>query len=99
MKTLVRGTLVVKDNPCRMQKVAKINLACAEVLREFRKESGLSQERLALDAELDRTYISLLERGLRQPSIKTLFAIAAILKVPPHTIVQSIENKMNSAKF
>jgi len=79
-----------------MQKVAEINLAFAEVLREFRKEAGLSQERLALDAELDRTYISLLERGLRQPSIKTLFAIAAILKVPPHTIVHSIENKMNS---
>jgi len=82
-----------------MQKVAKINLAFAEVLREFRKEAGLSQERLALDAELDRTYISLLERGLRQPSIKTLFAIASILEVPPHKIVLSVENKMNSVKF
>jgi len=81
-----------------MQKVAEINLIFAEVLREFRKESGLSQERLALEAELDRTYISLLERGLRQPSMKTLFAIASVLKVPPHKIVQAIENRINSGQ-
>lgn len=81
-----------------MRKVVNINTAFAEVLRELRKEAGLSQERLALDAELDRTYISLLERGLRQPSIKTLFAIAAILNVPPHKIVQAVENRMTSAQ-
>jgi len=68
------------------------------IFREFRKKSGLSQERLALDANLDRTFISMLERGIRQPSMKTLFAIAAILKVPPHKIVQAVENKMASAQ-
>jgi len=73
---------------------AKVNMAFACVLREFRKESGMSQERLALDAELDRTYISLLERGLRQPSLKTLFAIAVTLDTPLHTIIQAVESRM-----
>jgi len=81
-----------------MREVTKLNTAFAEVLREFRKKSGLSQERLALDANLDRTFISMLERGIRQPSMKTLFAIAAILKVPPHKIVQEVEVRTKTSK-
>jgi len=79
-----------------MRKVAKLNTAFADVLREFRKKSGLSQERLALDANLDRTFISMLERGIRQPSMKSLFAIAAVLNVPPHKIVQAVEARMKA---
>ncbi len=64
----------------------------AIILRKFRKDAGFSQEKLALEANLDRTFISLLERGLRQPSLKTLFAIAKVLNVKPHEIVKEIEN-------
>jgi len=53
----------------------------------------MSQEKLALEANLDRTFISLLERGLRQPSLKTLFAIANVLKVRPHEIVRAVEEE------
>jgi len=81
-----------------MREVTKLNTAFAEVLREFRKKSGLSQERLALDANLDRTFISMLERGIRQPSMKSLFAIAAVLHVPPHTIVQAVEARTKASK-
>lgn len=38
------------------------------VLTELRKRKKLSQEQLATDCGLDRTYISLLERGMRQPT-------------------------------
>jgi len=77
-----------------MSKIAKLNLVFGAVLRDFRKEAGLSQERLALEAGLDRTFISLLERGLRQPSLKTLFTVAAVLKVPPHQLVLTVETTM-----
>jgi len=40
--------------------------AFGEALWEIRKERGISQERLALDCDLDRTYISLIERGVRR---------------------------------
>lgn len=61
--------------------------AFGEVLRECRAKAGYSQEALALKAELDRTYISLLERGLRQPTLETLFKLAGVLGIAPATMV------------
>lgn len=57
-------------------------------LRKFRKDAGLSQQALALEADLDRTYISLLERGLRQPSLRTIITLASILQVSPWRFVE-----------
>src|SRR5271168_2152084 len=56
------------------------------VLRDLRQRAGLSQEALADAAEVDRTYISLLERGLRQPTLETLFALSEALSVSPSTM-------------
>lgn len=50
-------------------------------LKEARAKSGLSQERLALDLGFDRTYISLLERGKRNPSLFTIHKIADFLEI------------------
>lgn len=63
-----------------------------DLLRELRKKRGLTQEKLGIDCSLDRTYISLLERGLRQPTLGTLFKIAAVLKVSPSAIVKQLED-------
>ena len=41
-------------------------------LRRLRVRKGLSQENLAVDAELDRTYVSRLERGLENPTVAVL---------------------------
>jgi transcriptional regulator with XRE-family HTH domain len=48
-------------------------------LRRIRKECGQSQERLALDAEIDRTYVSQIERGIANPSILVLKKISQCL--------------------
>jgi transcriptional regulator with XRE-family HTH domain len=69
----------------------KIELAFAEVLKEVRRESGISQDQLARMANLDRTFISLLERGLRQPSLKSIFQIASALNLEPDTLVTKIK--------
>ncbi len=58
-----------------------------KILRKKRLSKGLSQNRLALKSDLDRTYISLLERGLRMPTIETLFKIARALEESPSKIV------------
>ena len=63
-----------------------------QVLREFRNEAGISQEKLAMECELDRTYISMLERGLRQPSLKTIFVLAKALHIDPSKIIKKVEN-------
>ena len=64
-----------------------------EILRKLRKEKGLTQGALATACDLDRTYVSLLERGLRQPTLSTLFSIARALGVNPSSIVKEMESK------
>jgi transcriptional regulator with XRE-family HTH domain len=51
-------------------------------LRRLRVAQGLSQERLALAANLDRAYVGRVERGSENVTIATLEAIAAVLSVP-----------------
>jgi len=52
-----------------------------KVLRDARERAKLSQEALADMAGLDRTYVSLLERGRRQPSLTTMLALSTALEV------------------
>jgi len=66
---------------------ASIPDAFGRVLREYRGKAELSQEELALEADVDRTYISLLERGRRQPTLETIFRLAKVLGVTPAAIV------------
>jgi len=52
-----------------------------KVLRELRTQIGFTQEQLGFECNLDRTFISLLERGLRQPTLTTLFTLSDKLMV------------------
>lgn len=52
-------------------------------MQRYRKEAKLSQEKLAFDCKLHRTYISGVERGIRNPTIRVLAKIAKALKVQP----------------
>ncbi len=49
-------------------------------IRVLRGQKGLSQEALALSADIDRTYISQIERGVGNPSLLVLCKLAAILE-------------------
>lgn len=50
-------------------------------LRRYRNVVGISQEKLALDAEVDRTYVSQLERGIANPSLEVLCRLANTLGI------------------
>lgn len=52
-------------------------------VREFRVALGYSQEKLGELAGLDRTYISGIERGARNPSLKNISKLAKALKTRP----------------
>lgn len=69
----------------------KLEKLFGEILRKKRNEAGYSQEKLALDCGLDRTYISLLERGLRQPTLTTIFKICQNLEIKPHCLIKELE--------
>ena len=71
--------------------------AFGNVLREKRRERKLSQEKLALEAGVDRTFISFLERGMRQPTLKTLFALAGALDTSPSELVAAVQARRSGA--
>lgn len=63
-----------------------------QILRELRIEKGISQEDLGFKSGYHRTYISLLERGQKNPSLQTIFRLAKALEISPSEIIRRIEN-------
>ena len=61
------------------------------MLREQRISRDLSQEELALAADVDRTFVSQMERGIRQPTITTLIKLAGALNIQPSTLIVRME--------
>lgn len=57
-------------------------------VRRYRKLKGMTQEQLALEAGMDRSYVSDLERGERNPSVRALGRLAAALSVEPMSLLE-----------
>ena len=62
-----------------------------KVLRRRRESAGLSQEALADASGIHRTHVSLLERGLREPKLSTLAAVADGLGCSMAALVRELE--------
>lgn len=62
--------------------------ALSSNIKQIRKEQGISQEKLALKADVDRSYMSELERCLANPSIEALLKIGNALEVTPSELLQ-----------
>ncbi len=73
-----------------------LNRAFGRVLRELRERAHLSQEQLAAMSGLHRTYISILERGKRSPTLDTIAVLARALRRAPHYLVRQAENASRS---
>jgi transcriptional regulator with XRE-family HTH domain len=58
-------------------------------VRRLRQAKGLSQEELAFAADLHRTYISGVERGIRNPTVLIVARIAAALEEAPDLLVRA----------
>jgi transcriptional regulator with XRE-family HTH domain len=74
-----------------MQKNLAIEAAFGATLKESRKLIGLSQEQLSFESGLDRSFISQLECGRKQPSLLTLFQLAKALKTTPSFLLAETE--------
>ncbi|GAB2555632.1 helix-turn-helix domain-containing protein [Spirosoma aerophilum] len=68
-----------------------LSVAFGKAMRAERMNKGLSQEELAFRCNLDRTYISSVERGKVNPSIHITWLIAVALDVPLWLLVRSAE--------
>ncbi|SEJ00906.1 DNA-binding transcriptional regulator, XRE-family HTH domain [Alkalibacterium gilvum] len=73
----------------------KLEQAFGSVLRKKRLEKNYTQEALAHSCKVDRTFIGLLERSKRQPTITTIFKLCKALDVKPSEIFIEIESMVD----
>jgi transcriptional regulator with XRE-family HTH domain len=73
---------------------AKLLKTFGRSVRSLRKQRGLSQEDLAEVCGLSRNYISDIERGVRNPGLLVMVALAKALKVPLRELMEEIEPRL-----
>ena len=66
-------------------------VAFGKVLRRLRLEAGLTQEQLGFEADLRRTYVSILELGQQQPSLATILKLAKALNQSGQELIGLVE--------
>ncbi|HVG22385.1 MAG TPA: helix-turn-helix transcriptional regulator [Blastocatellia bacterium] len=74
-----------------MKKQQSISKQFGEVVKAVREKQGVSQEKLAELAEIDRTYMSMIERGKRRPTLEVASRIAGALGMKLSQIIRRVE--------
>jgi len=74
----------------------QLNKKLGAIVASLRDDVHLSQEALAHEAGLHRTYISQIERGIKSPTVRVLFDLSAALRVSPSQIVKQLEGKTDA---
>lgn len=70
------------------------SIIVGRVIQQFREERGLSQEILSSFAQIGRTHLSAIERGVRKPTLETFYRIGEALNVKPSVVLEEIEREM-----
>ena len=69
----------------------RLNSSFGKVVRERRKQLGISQEALSFRSGVHRTFISEIERGLKSPTLHTVFALAEALQIEASELIRLTE--------
>ena len=75
----------------------EIDKALGQTLKTLRTGKKWSQEKLALEAEANRNYVSLIELGRNSPSVGMLFRLCTALGVSPALVLQEVEQRVARA--
>ena len=73
-----------------------VDQALGQALRKLRTERGWSQTDLALRAEMDRNYLSLIELGRSSPSVRMLMRLCAALDVQAADLLDDLERRVQA---
>lgn len=73
-------------------------IAFGKVLRKLRMNAGLTQEKLGFEAELRRTYVSILELGQQQPSLATILKLAKALNCSASEFIRLVEAEIAAGR-
>ncbi|MCE2504839.1 MAG: helix-turn-helix transcriptional regulator [Chlorobi bacterium] len=66
------------------------------ILRTYRKQLGLVQLDLEGDAKLDRSHVSRIERGEREPKLSTIIHLERVLQLPPGELIRRVRELLES---
>ena len=66
------------------------------VIKQLRKARGYSQEALASEASIDRTFLSQMETGRKQPSLLTIFRLAGALQLDVSELLKQVEVELRA---
>ena len=69
-------------------------VAFGRVLRRLRRKKGFTQEELGFEADLRRTFVSVLELGQQQPSLTTILKLGRVLDTRPGKILDLVEQEI-----
>ena len=69
-------------------------LIMGKIIRDFRKERGLTQEVLSGLAGISRSHLAMIENGKKNPNFQTVWSIAEALHVPMSQLVYSMEKQI-----
>ena len=72
-------------------------VAFGKVLRRLRTEAGYTQEQFGFEADLRRSYVSILELGQQQPSLTTILKVAKALRFPAQDLIGLVEGELEAA--
>ena len=67
-------------------------IVIGRVIREYRESRGFSQEVISGLADIGRTHLSAIERGVRKPTLETFFRIAEAMEIEPSQLMRLIED-------
>jgi transcriptional regulator with XRE-family HTH domain len=68
-------------------------------IKRVRESLQKSQEALAFDAGIHRTYVSLIERGRKSPTLTVIAKLAKALNIRPSELLRRVEDQVDQAKF
>ena len=66
-----------------------------KVIQNYREKKGLSQEVVSGFADIGRTHLSAIERGVRKPTLDTFFKISEAMNIAPSELMKLIENELS----
>jgi transcriptional regulator with XRE-family HTH domain len=67
------------------------------VIKRLRLQQGLTQERLASLSDLERTFVSMLERGIKQPSLSTISNVATAFGIKNYELLHLVEQEIHGS--
>lgn len=65
------------------------------VIQKYRESKGLSQEVVSGLADIGRTHLSAIERGVRKPTLDTFFKLAVAMDIKPSELMKLVEAEIN----